>query len=212
MQDHFSGPQDARADADQSHAAAGAEVLQQVQLVAKVIEIHGYGPHTMAFGDLLHGLEEVAAGDHRAVAGVLEHRLQFLHRNDLDRGIQVGGELLGDQHGGADVLPRGADQHPGAAAQPPVDLTGQELPGRLQGAAAVQQAIHALPDLAVDVRKVPSTGTRRRLDFPRVLLISDVNARAGHGLHHAVVFQLPVDLADGVAMQAGLHRQLARTG
>ena len=124
----------------------------------------------------------------------------------------MGGELLGDQHGGADVLPRGADQHPGAAAQPPVDLAGQELAGLLQGAAGVEEAIHALPNLAVDVRQVPPAGSRRRLDFPWVLLIPYVDARTGHGFHHAVVLQLAVDLADRVAMQAGLHRQLARTG
>ena len=51
-----------------------------------------------------------------------------------------------------------------------------------------------------------------RFDFPGFLLVAYIDARAGHGLDHTIVFQLAVDLADGVAVQARLHRQLAGAG
>ena len=91
---------------------------------------HGADPVFLC--KLLHRLEEIAACHHRAVAGVLQHAFQLLHRHHLHRYIQAGFQLFSDQHRGADVFSRCADQHAGAAAQPPVDLPGEQLPGQLQ--------------------------------------------------------------------------------
>ncbi len=49
---------------------------------------------------------------------------------------------------------------------------------------------------------------RDGLEFAGVLLVSYVDPGASHGFHDSVVFQLAVDLADCVAMQASLHGQL----
>ena len=168
--------------------------------------------NTVLLGQLLHRLEEIAAGDHRSVAGVLQNAFQLLHRHHFHRHIQAGFQFLGDQHGGADVLPRRADQHAGATAQPPVDLPGQQFPGLLQGAPCIQQAIHAFAHLAIEVGDAPIADVRRRLDFPWFLLVAHVDAGAGHRFHHAIGFQLAVHLADRVAVQSRLHRQLTGAG
>ena len=210
MQDHLGGAQDAGADAHQAHAAAGLEVFQQIELVAEIVEVDRHGAHAVAPGDLFHRLQEVPAGHHRAVAGALEDAFQLLHRHHLHRHIQMGRELFGDQHRGADVFAGGAHQHAGAAAQPPVDLAGEQVARLLQGAASVEQPVHALAHLAVDVRQVAAAGAGSRLDVARILLVAHIDAGARHGLDHAIVLQLPIHLADRVAVQAGLHRQLAR--
>ena len=209
MQDHLSGAQDAGADAHQADAAAGAQFLEQIEFLAEVIEIHGHGPHTVGLGDLLHRLQEVAAGHHRAFAGTFQHRFEFLHRHHLHRHLQIGGEFLSDQQRGADVLAGGGHQHPGAATQAPVDFVGEQFAGLLQGAAGIEQPIDALTHLPVDVGQALGTQSRRRLDLPGLLLIAHIDARARHRLDDAIGFQLAVDLADGVAMQTRLHRQLA---
>lgn len=102
----------------------------------------------------------------------------------------------------------GAHQHPSAAAQAPVDLTGEQLAGLLQGAAGIEQPIHALPHLPVQVGHAAVADVGWRFDFPRLLLVAHIDTGARHGLHHPIRFQLAVYLADGVAMQAGLHGQL----
>jgi hypothetical protein len=76
----------------------------------------------------------------------------------------------------------------------------------LQGAAGVEQAINALAHFPIDVGHGLAADARRRLDFAGLLLVAHINARAGHGLNHAIVFELAVDLADRVAVQARLHR------
>ena len=53
---------------------------------------------------------------------------------------------------------------------------------------------------------------RRRLDFPGLLLVAHVDAGAGHRFHHAIGFQLAIHLADRVAVQSRLHRQLPGAG
>ena len=64
----------------------------------------------------------------------------------------------------------------GAAAQPPVDLPGEQLPGQLQGAASIQQTIHALTHFSVEIGYTPIADVRRRLDFPWLLLVAHVDA------------------------------------
>ena len=46
---------------------------------------------------------------------------------------------------------RGCSPAPGAAAEPPVDLAGQQLPGLLQGAAGIEQAIHAFAHFPIQI-------------------------------------------------------------
>jgi len=75
-----------------------------------------------------------------------------------------------------------------------------------------QEPIDAVAHLPVNIRQVTATGPRWWFDLPRILLIAHIDPGASHGFHHAIVLELAVDLADGVAMQSGLHRQLARTG
>ena len=106
----------------------------------------------------------------------------------------------------------GAHQHARAAAQAPVDFPGEQLTGLLQGAAGVEQAVDAATHLLVNVGADAVAWPAGGLDFPWFLLVAHIDARASHGFHHAVVFQLAIHLADGVAMQAGLHGQLTRTG
>ena len=82
----------------------------------------------------------------------------------------------------------------------------------MQGAAGVEQAIDALAHFPIDVGHGFAANPWRGLDFAGLLLVAHVDARAGHGLDDTIVFELAVDLADRVAMQARLHGQLARTG
>ena len=103
---------------------------------------------------------------------------------------------------------RGADQHAGTAAQSPVDLPGQQFTGLLQGAAGIEQAVHTLAHFPIEIGDATVADVGRRLDFAGLLLVAHVDARAGHRFHHAVGLQLPVDLADRVAVQTRLHRQL----
>ena len=107
---------------------------------------------------------------------------------------------------------RGVLTSTGAAAQPPVDFPGEQFPGLLQGAARIQQTIHAFAHFSVEIGDAPIADVRRRLDFPGLLLVAHVDAGAGHGFHHAIVFQLAVHLADRVAVQSRLHRQLSGAG
>ena len=211
VQDHLCGAQDAGADAHKAHATAFPQLLEHVQLVAEVVEIHRYSPHPVLLGNRLHRLQEVAAGNHRAVVGAFQYRIQLLHRHHLHRHLQLGGEFFCDQHRGADVLPRRAYQHPGAAAQAPIDLAGEQIPRLLQRAACIQQTIDALAHFSIDIRQAAAPRAGRQLDIAGLLLIAHVDARTGHGLHHAIDLQLAVHLADRVAVQSGLHRQLART-
>ena len=89
---------------------------------------------------------------------------------------------------------------------------GDQLTHLLERAAGIEQAIHALAHLPVDVGQDPAPGSRGRFQIPRFLAVSHVDPGACHRFHHTVVFQLAVDLADRVAMQSGLHGQLTGAG
>ena len=210
VQDHLSRPQDAWTDAHQAHTAALPQLLEHGQLLAEVVEVHRHRTHPVLLGQLLHGLEEVAAGHHRAVAGAVQHAFELLHRHYLDRHVEVGLQFLRNQHRGTNILARCAHEHPGPAAQPPVDLAGEQVTGLLQGAARIEQSIHTPAHFTVQIGDAAVAHVHRRADFPRLLLVAHINARASHGLDHAVGFQLAVDLADGVAVQSRLHGQLSR--
>ena len=205
MQDDLGGPQDARADAHQPHTTARAQLLEQIQFVAEIVEIHRHGAHPVALGDLLHRLQEVAAGHHGALAGAFKHGFQLFHGHHFHGHVQVRFQLLGNQHRGADVFPWGRHQHPGAATQSPIHFPGQQFAGLLQGASGVEQAIDALPHLPINIGQGLAAQARRRLDFPWFLLVTHIDARSGHGFDDPIGLQLAIDLADGVAVQAGLH-------
>ena len=68
-------PQDAGADAHQAYAAAWAQLFEHGQLLAEVVEVNGHGTNAVLLGQILYGLEEITACDHRAVAGVLQNTL-----------------------------------------------------------------------------------------------------------------------------------------
>ena len=211
VQDHLGGAQDAGTDAHQANAAALAELFEHPQFRLEVIEIHGNSAHAVFFGEFFDGLEEVPAGDHRSIACVLEHALELFHRHHFHGHIDVGLEFFCDQHRSANVFSWGAHEHSGAAAQAPIDFTGEQFSGLLQGATRVEQAIHALAHLSIEIGDATIADMGRRSDFPWLLLIADVDPRTCHRFHHPIGFELAVHLADGVAMQAGLHRQLPRT-
>ena len=63
--------------------------------------------------------------------------------------------------------------------------------------------------VAVDVGQRPAAGAAGGLEFARLLLVAYVDARTGHRLDHPIALELPIDLADGVAVQSRLHRELA---
>ena len=173
-----------------------------------------------------HGHSEYVS---RVPNGMIASGVRALGHVDLAVGQPVeialvtvhAGGAPGDQHLGPgvaeglgatqpDTAGAAGHQHSGAAAQPPVDLTGEHLAGLLQGAAGVEQTVDAFAHFAVEVGDAAVTDVGRGADFARFLLIAHVDAGPGHRFHHTVGLQLAVDLADGVAMQSGLHRQLAR--
>ena len=90
--------QDAWADAYQAYTASLTQFLQHLQFFPEIVEIDGHGTYSVPLGELLHGLKEIAAGHHRAIAGVLKNALQFLHRHHFNGHIQAWLEFLGDQH------------------------------------------------------------------------------------------------------------------
>ena len=82
----------------------------------------------------------------------------------------------------------------------------------LQRAASVEQPVNAAAHLLVDVRTNAVARPTWCFHLTRFLLVPYIDAGTGHGLNDAIVLKLPIHLADGVAVQAGLHGQLTRAG
>ncbi len=143
--------------------------------------------------------------------GLSEDGGEFFEGDELDGHLQGGFEFLYHQFSGSEVAGGDGDEDAGTTAEPPVNFGEEEFAGLGEGAALGEEVVEALLDQFVGIGVFFEDGrSQTRAAF--VALGFDVNSRPGLGFHEAGVFELAIDFADGVAVQAGDLGELAGTG